>query len=140
MKFARRSDGAGLAHCKRRDGAVRSLSADLTFPPHSPGIHPEFSGSPELDLRVNLPSEEDFPAVFQCASTTGGMILSSSFPFGIETTWYEVVDLFCGGGGMNELIRLIEVIGTLDLKVVALLVLALAIVAVIIIIGSGLGR
>ena len=41
---------------------------------------------------------------------------------------------------MNELIRLIEVIGTLDLKVVALLVLALAIVAVIIIIGSGLGR
>ena len=41
---------------------------------------------------------------------------------------------------MNELIRLIEVIGALDLKVVALLVLALAIVAVIIIIGSGLGR
>ena len=40
---------------------------------------------------------------------------------------------------MNELIRLIEVIGTLDLKVVALLVLALAIVAVIIISG-GFGR
>ena len=40
---------------------------------------------------------------------------------------------------MNELIRLIEVIGALDLKVVALLVLALAIVAVIIISGS-LGR
>ena len=40
---------------------------------------------------------------------------------------------------MSELIRLIEVIGALDLKVVALLVLALAIVAVIIISGS-LGR
>lgn len=39
---------------------------------------------------------------------------------------------------MNELIRLIEVVGALDVKVVALLVLALAIVSAIII--SSFGR
>jgi hypothetical protein len=52
-----------------------------------------------------------------------------------------VIDFFCGTGTMtmNNLIKLVEAVGALDIKLVALLVIAVGIVAAVVI-ANGLGR
>jgi hypothetical protein len=53
---------------------------------------------------------------------------------------FHLIDHFLGTGTMiGNLVKLIEAMGALDMKIVALLVIALAIVAVVII-SNGLGR
>ena len=67
------------------------------------------------------------------------MIAPCSWP-GTDAS-VAVLDLFAGTGTtmINNLVQLIQMISTLDVKLVALLVIALAIVAVIVIV-NGLGR
>ncbi len=65
----------------------------------------------------------------------------------LPCSWLEagvsvmVLDLFCGSGRMliNNWVKLIEALGALDMKLVALGVIALAIIAVVIIV-NGFGR